>query len=446
MDKRLPEKAWVVTVDMGYGHQRAAYPLKSLAQGQIISANKYQGIPEKDKKIWQESRVFYEFISRFKMVPFIGNKVFEIYDKIQAIPNFYPRRDLSKSNVQLKEIYALFKSMDWGRHLIEKLSAKPLPFVTTFFITAMMAEFFNYPGEIYCILCDADISRSWVPPQPKTSRIIYLASNKRVEERLKLYGVDTRRIFLTGFPLPEENVGPSLRTLKQDLGRRLIQLDPDKVYIKQFKKTIVPIIGQKNFRTSPVRPLTITFAVGGAGAQRELGAQILRSLKKDIYAGKIRINLVAGVNKDVNKFFRDATKNCRLLRKCNQGVKIIFSPDKMEYFKQFNRALRTTDILWTKPSELSFYCALGLPIIMAPPIGSQEIFNQKWLESIGAGMDQDDPEYTNEWLHDWLKSGWLAEAAMQGYTEAPKYGLYNIEKIVFHKFKEAKKVQTILQY
>ena len=26
-------KAWVVAVDMGYGHQRAAYPLKDIAYG-----------------------------------------------------------------------------------------------------------------------------------------------------------------------------------------------------------------------------------------------------------------------------------------------------------------------------------------------------------------------------------------------------------------------------
>jgi len=40
------EKAWVVAVNMGYGHQRAAYPLKSLAyKGKIICANDYEGIP-----------------------------------------------------------------------------------------------------------------------------------------------------------------------------------------------------------------------------------------------------------------------------------------------------------------------------------------------------------------------------------------------------------------
>jgi len=446
MVKKLPEKAWVVTVDMGYGHQRAAYPLKHFAQGPIIVANNYRGIPEKDKKIWQESRSFYEFISRFKMVPLIGNKIFEIYDKVQAIPSFYPRRDLSKPNAQVKQIYALFKTLNWGKHLIERLAKKPLPLVTTFFITAMMAEHYNYPGEIYCVLCDADISRSWVPPQPKYSRIIYLASNKRVEERLKLYGVDSKKIYLTGFPLPEENVGEKLHSLKRDLGRRLIQLDPRKVYLSRYRSSIASLIGRNNYKSHPVRPLTITFAVGGAGAQRELGAEILRSLRRDINGDRVRLNLVAGVNEEVNKFFRKAARSCRLNRKCSRNVKIIFAENKMKYFAQFNKVLRETDILWTKPSELSFYCALGLPVIVAPPIGSQELFNQKWLESIGAGMDQDDPRYTNEWLWDWINSGWLAEAAMAGFTEAPKYGLYNIQKIIFHHFKEAKKVQTILQY
>ena len=43
------KKAYVVTVDMGYGHQRATHPLRIFAQGEIISANVYKGIPEKDK-------------------------------------------------------------------------------------------------------------------------------------------------------------------------------------------------------------------------------------------------------------------------------------------------------------------------------------------------------------------------------------------------------------
>ena len=32
----LKEKFWVVSADMGYGHQRAVYPLKDLSKDRII--------------------------------------------------------------------------------------------------------------------------------------------------------------------------------------------------------------------------------------------------------------------------------------------------------------------------------------------------------------------------------------------------------------------------
>ena len=37
--------------------------------------------------------------SDLRKVPLIGEKIFDLYDKIQEIPNFYPKRDLSKSNI-----------------------------------------------------------------------------------------------------------------------------------------------------------------------------------------------------------------------------------------------------------------------------------------------------------------------------------------------------------
>ena len=33
------DQAWVVAVDMGYGHQRAAYPFRDIAYEGIITAN-----------------------------------------------------------------------------------------------------------------------------------------------------------------------------------------------------------------------------------------------------------------------------------------------------------------------------------------------------------------------------------------------------------------------
>ena len=104
--------------------------------------------------------------------------------------------------------------------------------------------------------------------------------------------------------------------------------------------------------------------------------------------------------------------------------------DKKTCFESTNNALRTTDILWTKPSEMSFYSALGLPIIIAPPIGAHEKQNKKWLEQMGSGFVQEDPEYVDEWLFNWLSDGRLADAAMQGFLDAPLTGTYNIEKVL----------------
>lgn len=432
-------KAWVVAVDMGYGHQRTAYALKEIAYQGIINANSYPGIPREDRKIWRQTRKFYEIISRFKQVPIIGDWIFDLYDKFQTIPKFYPKRDLSKPNLQIREVMGLICKKNWGRHLINQLGKKPLPLVTTFFATALMAEIFNYPEEIYCVICDTDVSRSWVSETPNLSRINYFAPSERVVERLKFYGVPSEKIFLTGFPLPKENLGSQkdLEILREDLSQRILNLDPEHNYFKYYKEILIKHLGwTKNNRNH--HPLTLTFAVGGAGAQRELGVKITSSLKEKIIDKEIKVNLVAGIHNEVASYFRRAIRKLGMTNQIDGHLHIIFAESKQKYFHRFNEILRTTDILWTKPSELSFYCALGIPIIIAEPIGSQEKFNREWLIEMGSGFDQKNVEYTGEWLFDWLKSGKLAEAAMEGFLEAPKLGVFNIEKIIFNQGKNKK--------
>jgi len=442
------KKAWVVSVDMGYGHQRAAYPLKYLAyKNRILTANTYPGIPQKDRNLWRESREFYEFMSRFKNLPVVGQPAWRFYDNLQKIPKFYPRRDLSSLSMQVKQIYYLIEKHGWGKHLINNLAKKPLPLIATFFIPAFMAEVFNYPGEIYCLATDSDINRAWAPKDPAASRINYFAPSYRVVERLKLYGVRAEKIFLTGFPLPLENIGNSkLNILKADLIKRLVNLDPKGKYWDKDRETIQRHLGISKLPSKNNHHLTLMFSVGGAGAQREIGTTALVSLKNDILAKRIRIILVAGIHNSLSRYFRQAARSAGLAKEIDRGIKIIFAENKENYFKKFNVALRTTDILWTKPSELSFYTALGLPIVIAPPIGSQEEFNRTWLRTIGAAASQDDPKYCNEWLFDWVNSGWFAEAAIHGFVEAPKFGTYNIEKIISHRLGETKEPKMVLQY
>ena len=419
------KRAWVVAADMGYGHQRTAYPLKDIAFGnKVINANSYEGIPKKDRRFWQQTRALYEFVSRLKKIPVIGAAAFFFMDKFQKILIYYPRRDLSKPNFTLKNIFYFIKR-GWGRDLIERFKKNPLPIVATFFTPAFMAEEIGYPNEIYCIICDADVNRSWASLDPKKSRIKYFAPCTWARDRLKLYGVNPENIFLTGYPLPKENIGgEDMQVLKEDMRHRLLNLDPKKRYRKMYAPLVSGTLGKLPEKSD--HPLTVMFSIGGAGAQKEICVNAVNSLRKEIKEKKLRFIIAAGTRKELTKYFTESIKGLKL----DGWVHILSANSVNEYFNDFNKALRETDVLWTKPSELSFYAGLGLPIIIAPAIGSQEDFNKKWLLHIGAGILQEDPKYTDQWFFDLLNGGDFAEIAMQGFIEIQKLGAYNIERII----------------
>ena len=423
------KKINLIAADMGYGHQRAAYPLMNLSNGEIITINNYIGIPEWEKDYWIKSLRSYEQISRFKKVPLVGKVVFAVMDTFQKIKPFYPFRDLSAPTTQQKYFYKFIKK-GLGKDLIEKLNPTGLPFVTTFFVAAYMAEYHNYQGDIYCIICDTDASRAWAPLSPQNSRIKFLLPSDKVKTRFLMYGVREENIIVSGFPLPQENIGSDKKILTIDLARRIAALDPNNVY-RTHEKALIKSIISKALDNKEVQPVSITFAVGGAGAQKEIGAVIIDKLKDKIQLGEIRVNLVAGNRPEVRDYFEEKIKETGLEQAGE--IKIIFHPNKIEYFKKFNECLHQTDILWTKPSELSFYCALGLPILMSIPVGSQEDFNRDWLLNVGAGIDSLDPVFVNEWLPDLLEDGRLARAAMDGFLQAESLGAYNIEKIFSKK-------------
>ncbi|MEW5818142.1 MAG: hypothetical protein AB1798_22480, partial [Spirochaetota bacterium] len=143
--------------------------------------------------------------------------------------------------------------------------------------------------------------------------------------------------------------------------------------------------------------------------------------------GDIRVNLVAGVRSEVREYFERVKKDT--LPDCG-NIRIIFGDTRTVYFNAFASIIRETDILWTKPSELSFYSGLGIPIIMSPTIGYQEEYNKRWLSEIQAGIPQEDPQYVEQWLFDLLNEGRLAESAWDGFLKARKYGTYKIMEVL----------------
>jgi hypothetical protein len=425
--ERLQENFWLVSADMGYGHQRAIYPLKSLGRNnEIINANTSNEATKRERRQWKTMLGTYEFMSRAGKLPFIGNSITRLLDSMLYIPKYYPKKERTQPTLQVKY---LKRSIEKGLcdGIVKQISNPMLPMITSFYSSAIAAEMAGHQ-YVFCIICDTDINRVWASENAETSKIIYFASGSISAQRLLSYGVPEKNILLTGFPLSLELLGNrDLDVLRNNLSRRLKNLDPDEQFYSLYKHSVQAFLqnGESYFTDSVTRKksITITYAVGGAGAQKEIGKQIVESLAKKIKKGKVKINLIAGTRTEVRDYFIAVKKG---YTDNNDNVRIIWANTNEAYFDAFNTCMQTTDVLWTKPSELSFYCALGIPIIMTPAIGPQEKCNKKWLREIGAGFKQKNPKHTNQWLFDMLKKGRLAEAAWSGFLKGRKYGTYNI--------------------
>jgi hypothetical protein len=419
-------KAWVVSADMGFGHHRAVYPLRAIAEGEIITVGLNDATSPKERRLWRHILGIYEFFSRAKSIPVFGKRVFGILDQLLHIPSFYPIRNLSDSTFQVSLLESYInKGLCAG--MLDRIRTKRLPLVTSIYAPAIAADMHG-SDKVYCIICDADLNRVWVARNPWESRIDYLAPCATAAARLKAYGVPEGRIHLTGFPLPVELLGGrDLSVLKSDLGRRLRVLDPNDKFWPRHGINVEHFLGADNCVQPERKTFTIMYSVGGAGAQREIGRRIAFSLRTRILTQQVKLVLSAGVKESVREYFYGVKKE---LGAGDEDVEVVFGKTSDAYFDAFNSALHATDILWTKPSELSFYCGLGIPIVMTPAIGSQEKFNRRWLQEIHAGTRQLNPDYTDQWLFDLLRKGHFAEAAWSGFLKARKLGTFNIMELV----------------
>ena len=416
-------QAWVVAVDMGYGHQRAAYPFRDIACDRILTANTDACAPQ-EQKLWRKLQGFYEGVSRAPNIPIVGPWLWRAYDRLQAIQPQYPFRDLSKPSIGSMRLHRLIQR-GFGIGATEHTRKREdLPFLTTFYAVALAAD---HAGrrDVFCVVTDSDINRVWVAADPRKSRVHYLAPTALARMRLLQYGVPDERIFVTGFPLPEENVASAA----PDLARRLTVLDAKGVFRTRYRSVLKPV-----FATDPETsdaPLAIAFAVGGAGAQARIARDILASLAGPLRDGRMRLTLIAGVRDEVRDAFLEFIRERGLEAEVGRSVRVLHTATKDEYFAQFNRLMRETDVLWTKPSELCFYAGLGIPIVMSPPLGAHEERNAAALVQAGAGHPQLPPRAAAEWLSDWTRNGVLAISAFNGYLHVPSRGTENIKRVLF---------------
>lgn len=426
----------LVTVMMGLGHYRAAHALMPVFGDRMRLCGSRQETPRQEYRLWKRARKLYYRLSRAGNLPLVGPLLKKVLTRVERIEPYYPIKDLSGPTWPVHFLHRMITRKGLGRHMLSEISDYEHPTVHTFYATAIALDLLSPRDNIYLVVTDSDFNRVWVPRDPEKSRIHYLAPCTQVKRRLISYGVLPDKIHLTGFPLPVENIGSpeGLEVLKGDLIERLGRLDPSSRFISFHEPSLIHWLGRTpRIPTGTRKRFTLTFAIGGAGAQVEMIQPMLTSLSSDLRQDRIRLFISAGIARRVVERILAVVNRLGLDDLLGRQIDIIHHDNPGEYCTLFNRRLRETDVLWTKPSELSFFSALGIPILLAPSIGPHESLNKKWLREIHAAVSPPGGvESCHQWLFDLLETGRLAETAWDGFLKGRKLGTYKIQNLVNH--------------
>ncbi len=413
---------------MGYGHLRAAHALAGELGTEILHVDRPPLVAPEELRLWRASRRVYEITSRASQLPVVGAPLKSFLESLTDIPHLHPQRDLSAPNFQVRSLHRLIEK-GLGRGLVNYLRETGAPLIATFFAPAISADFHGCE-RVYCVVTDVDINRTWVPLRPGRTKIVYLTPSYRAVHRLRAYGVPRDQIRFTGFPLPGELLGgPDLMELRRNLAGRLVRLDRKRVFRDQTRWEIHHFLGGLP-EDQERRPPRLTYTVGGAGAQADLARPLLRGLRRLIEEDRLRVCLAAGVREEVAAKFLGWVREAGLEDRLGNGVEVFLAASLEEYFPRFNQILAATDVLWTKPSEMTFFSALGLPLVLSAPVGVHERYNRRWAIENGPGLKQRDPFQAEYWMREWLNEGTLAAAAWYGFLRMPKLGLYQILETV----------------
>ncbi len=414
----------IAAAEMGYGHLRAARPLAERIGTELTFVDRAPFAGRSERGVWDAVRLAHAWSSRGSELPVVGPTVRRLLDSATMIPPLHPYRDLAGPSVATRALDGLIHR-GFGEALAGHLRATGAPLVTTFYAPAIVADRRGI-DNLFCVVTDADINRVWAPLDARESNIRYLAPSQRVVRRLRAFGVPRSRIEFTGFPLPHALVGgEDLSALRHNLGPRLVRLDPKKRFRASCHHELAHFfadLGQEHEGEPPL----LTFSVGGAGAQSGLVDAFLPSVRPLLLAGRIRLALVAGTHFEVAARFRRALRKAELDACIGTSVQIVSADTLESYFDRFDELIAETDILWTKPSELTFYAALGLPLLLTAPVGVHERFNRRYAREQGVGLKQRDPRHVGDRLSELLADGTLAAAAWSGFLRLPKFGTYRV--------------------
>ncbi len=396
----------LVTAEMDLGHIRAIKPIETVTKAETVVLGTTKNATARTKFIWRFSLAVYEFLSRVSQVPIIGSILFSPLNRLLQIK---PLGDVSKKVLPSFQVSLLESAIKLGvGNEISSNGFLECNVYTSFYLPVSYFAMKGFRNKIFCQICDVDLNRVWVPRNPRNPNIHYIATTRKSVYRLESYGVGSENIHLFGFPLPHELVG--------GVGQEIA--------ISNYAE-------RTHFLTNGYiegnRPLNVVFPLGGAGAMVRILEKVAESLLSEINNGIVKLTVIPGPHSVRDKRLEYFKKN---YFEKTEGFQVVLSHNINDYFHKFNGLLKDAHVLFTKPSELTFYSSLGIPIIMTEPLGSQEQANREWLLANNIGVDMFNPSKSDIWLMNLLHSGTLARLAKNGWICGKRLALYEIQKLV----------------
>lgn len=186
----------------------------------------------------------------------------------------------------------------------------------------------------------------------------------------------------------------------------------------------------------------ILLTVGGAGAQRELFANIIKNLIPEVKANKValyinvgdHIGVLEGLFEDIpelktigNKYFDDWSRTCAFTQNAIEedvrGVHIFYHKDIFAAVYVTNLLMRSSDLIITKPSELAFY---PVPKLIIKRIGGHEAWGAIRTAELGDGtIECQTLGNTIQMLNLMLTSEEILTNMCNNIMKANKIGIYN---------------------
>jgi UDP-N-acetylglucosamine:LPS N-acetylglucosamine transferase len=384
---------------MGFGHLRAAHNIASQSRSPILRVDRDPYMNGIDEFLWKSSQFIHTYGSRDKESN--GKFLYSWFERTMAIPENGVPPPLGPSRF----VKTMWK-FGAGDKLFETLSRDNPTLLHTFYLPAILAMYHGYRGKSFLLLCDTDFHRVWAPIDPGKYDLRYCVPISSSADRLISYGVNKEKIFVTGFPLPSINTGGrDLRVLEREFDFRKSRLERDST-----------------------APLTIMFPFSGAGAYSNVLADLVKSIHEDLKEGSLRLIVSCGDSMHALRSAENLFVNYGIEE--SEFAEIMFREDIFAAFDEFNLALRSTDVMITKPSEMVFYGALGIPLVFLPPIGAHEEKNRDYLFSNECAVNMVPSTDFPRWLERSRRKGLLLELAENGFTRLPKNGGTAIDELL----------------